>query len=113
MSQLTLSQRGTMANDGYFQQRMRAALKKTANYWATYIGSDNNTAIYKKKLFAKNVLSGNMPNMQAYCEYFLSQYNQDPAVMDGEQLADSELTDSPATPAAFDYFAGVEAKDIS
>lgn len=113
MAQLTLSQRGIMANDGRFQQRLTAALKKTANYWATYTGSDSNTAMYKRKQFAKNIQSGSMPNMQAYCEYFLSQYNEDPAIMDGEQLADSALTESPATPIAYDYFAGVEAKDIS
>lgn len=115
MAQLTLSQRGKMANDGYFQQRLIAALKKTANYWATYTGGDNNTATYKRKLFAKNIQQGAMPNMQSYSEYFLSQYNNDPAVMDSiqtDQLADSELTDSAATPATFDYFAGVETKDI-
>lgn len=112
MAQLTLGQRAAMANDQTFQQRLIAALKKTANYWATKPDGDGYTAIYKRKRFANNILMGNMPNMQAYAEYFLSQYNQDPAVMDGGQLADSELTDSPATPITFDHFAGVEAKDL-
>lgn len=114
MAQLTLSERSQMANNGYFQNRLRAALKKTANYWLNST-QDNNTAVFKRKRFAKDIQNGAMPDMRAYAEYFLTQYNEDPPVFDtgdASQLADSALTDSPATPVAYDFFAGVEAKDL-
>lgn len=114
MAQLTLSQRGAMANDGQFHQRLRAALKKTAHYWNNSSDGDELTAVYKRKIFAKQILSGNLPDMRSYAEFFLSMYNEEEPVMDadGNNLADSELTGSSATSLSYDYFAGVETKDL-
>lgn len=112
MAQLTLSQRGIMATDGQFHQRLRAAIKKTAHYWNDKLDGNELTAVFKRKVFAKQILSGNLPDMRSYAEFFLSMYNTEQPVMDGDNLADSELINSDATPITYDYFAGVEPKDL-
>lgn len=121
MAQLTLTQRATMANDGYFQLRMVAALKKTANYWKNTIINLNNTAVYKRRLFAKQIQDGQLPQMKAYCEFYLSNYNEDvatnrpdgnPRLDENSQLSDLELTDGGVTPVVYDYFAGVQSQDV-
>lgn len=112
MAQLTLQQRGQMASDGLFHQRLIAAVKKTATYWAGYTVNLNNVAIWKRRKFASEVQTGTLQNAQAYAEFLLSVYNVDPPIMDGSQLADSELTDSFASANAYDYFAGVVPADV-
>lgn len=112
MAQLTLQQRGQMAANSLFHQRLTAAVKKTAKYWADFNSSPNNVAIWKRKQFALSVQNGTLENVQAYAEYLLSVYNVDPPVMDGDQLADSELTDSFASANSYDYFANVQPSDL-
>lgn len=112
MAQLTLEERGTMAADWLFQQRLSAAIKKTAQYWLGYSSNLNNVSIWKKRKFASDIEAGQIKNIQAYGEYLLSVYNVDPPIMNGTQLADSELTDSFASANAYDYFAGVVPADV-
>lgn len=121
MSQLTLSQRSTMAGNGYFHQRLSSAIRKTANYWLTYTMNTvakHNKAVQKRKLFARQIMNGSMLiSMQAYAEYLLSQYNEaNPNLIEGDgidagQLSDIVLTDSSASTLTYDYFAGVSADD--
>jgi len=121
MSQLTLSQRSTMAGNGYFHQRLSSAIRKTANYWLNYAMDSvakYNKAVQKRKLLARQIMQGMLPvGMQAYAEYLLSQYNENtPDLIGGNgidagQVSDAVLTDSSASTLTYDFFAGVETGD--
>lgn len=117
MAQLTLSEKAGMASDNRFLTRVQSSLKSKAQWWLENAAApsfpDSNTATYKRKVFADEIMKGRMPNDKAYAEYLLAHYTEDPAVLDSiGHLADSELLAGTACEAAFDYFAGVETKDI-
>lgn len=112
MAQLTLSQKSTMANSLTLQRRLVSAVKATANYWATYsidTFEKYNVGIQKKKTFARQILSqSSIPNPQAYAEYLLNQYTDtNPSLDENGELSDQVLSDSSASAATYDYFAGV------
>lgn len=115
MAQLTLSQRSQMSNSLSLQQRLVCAVKKTANYWKD-LQLDTvpkfNVANRKRKEFARQVLSSSVPNTQSYAEYLISHYNETtPDLNTAGELSDLVLTDSAASAATFDYFAGVNSDD--
>lgn len=112
MAQLTLKERGAMASDSTFQQRLTSAIKKTAQYWMQYTLFPNNVAVWKRKQFASQILFDNRLDILAYGQSLLSIYNVDPPVMDGTQLADSELTDSAASAATYDLFSNIIPSDL-
>ncbi len=116
MAELTLEQRSQMANNHNFQLRLSSALRKTANYWATFpldTLPKYNKANKKKKEFARAVLSGSPISLVAYAEYLLSIYNEaNPDLLPiTEQVSDAVLTDSSASAQAYNYFAGVQPGD--
>ena len=113
MAQLTLSQKSEMANSLTVQRRLVAAVKGTAEYWRNYpldsLGAYN-VAVKKKKEFAKQILqNASLANSQAYTEYLLNQYQFDgsPDLDDNGEVSDTVLSDSTASAATYDYFAGV------
>lgn len=113
-----------MANNPIFQQRLIAAVKKSANYWDTF-PLDNlsnvNLAVQKKKVYATLILKSLVfqQSIQVYATYFLSQYNEanpdlvplDPPLVESGQLTDAVLTDSASSAKTYEYFAGVEVGD--
>lgn len=116
MAQLTLSQRAEMANSLSLQRRLVSAFKKQAEYWKNYTVTtfaQYNEKTRKCKTYSRQILNeSSIANIQSIAEYFLSQYNTDPPVLDSSgELADSELTDSPASAATYEFFAGVKMND--
>lgn len=113
MAQLTLTQRSEMANSLSVQRRLVAAVKGTAEYWRNYpldSLADYNVAVKKKKEFAKQILqNASLASVQAYAEYLLNQYQFDTTPdLDGNgEVSDTVLSDSTASAATYDYFAGV------
>ena len=117
MAQLTLSQRADFSNSLNLQRRLISAAKKTANYW-TGLPLDTvakfNVGNHKRKIFARQILTSSVPNIQSYAEYLVNQYNeQTPVLNTAGELDDSVLIDSQASAATFDFFAGVQSGDDS
>ena len=118
-TKLWLSQRAEMAEKLSFLRRLAAAVKGTAEYWKNYPISafaDYNVAMKKKKEFARQIFSqASIPNLQAYAEYLLNQYSFDsgagPDLDENGELSDTVISDSAASAATFDYFAGVKTGD--
>lgn len=117
MAQLSLTQKSSMAYSSTLQARLVAAVKGTADYWKNFpldSLSAYNVAVQKKKQFARQILSNpSIPNPQAYAEYLLNQYQFDTTPdLDGNgEVSDQVLSDSTASAATYEYFAGVQPGD--
>lgn len=120
--ELNLTQRADLQNNQRFQQRLRVAVAKTANYWKQYSVStfeQYNEAVRKRKEFARKILDGSGFSSQYISDFILNYNNSAPVLENDElefnastnQLADSELTDSSTTALVFDRQAGVLAGD--
>lgn len=118
-TKLWLSQRAELADKLSFLKRLAAAVKGTAEYWKNYpltTFENYNVAIKKRKEYARGILQGSgVQNVQAYAEYLLNQYTFDDAVGadldENGELSDTVISDSAASAATFDYFAGVKTGD--
>lgn len=116
---LWLSQRAELADKLSFLKRLAAAVKGTAEYWKNYpiaTFENYNIAVKKRKEYSRGILQGSgVQNVQAYAEYLLNQYTFDDAVGadldENGELSDLVITDSAASAATFDYFAGVKTGD--
>lgn len=116
MAQLTLTQRSSMATSISLQGRLVAAVKNTAEYWKNFpldSKESYNVAVKKKKDFARQILeNASLPNIQAYAEYLLNQYQFDgDPDLEKDELSDAVLSDSTASAATYEYFAGVQPGD--
>lgn len=116
MAQLTQTQRAAIAANSTFQGMVRVWLKNRANFWKdapTAVRADVNKQMQKRKRFGDKVLNehGFVDQLIIrFTEYFLMQYTVDPAVLDGDILAESEL-DTAAFNAAYDFYAKVQPGD--
>ncbi|MEO9145099.1 MAG: hypothetical protein ABI237_06030 [Ginsengibacter sp.] len=124
MQHLTLTQQSTMAGSITLQKRLVAAVKTAASYWKGFplnTLQSYNVANQKRKLFATMVLNGSVPNIQAYAEYLLNNYQFATGAESGQgidldsndEVSDAVLSDSTASAASYDFFAGVQPGDDS
>ncbi len=126
MAELTTTQRADLQDNSRFNNRLAAAVQKTANYWnnvAIDTFAKYNVANQKRKQFARNIANNpDLPN-SGYAAFFLSIYNEDislvgqletdniPFDANSNQLSDDRLLNSSTTTITFDYFAGVQIGD--
>lgn len=117
MAELNLTQRAALKNSTRFQNRLHAAATKTAQYWKSFsitTFEGYNEATRKRKELAARILERGIVSA-GYISDFVSSYNNSTPVLetsgafDAEvnQLADSELADSPTSASVFDRQAGV------
>ena len=123
MAQLSLAQRSTMAHNRKFQNSVMAAVVKKAIYWNDSLLTVKRTDIYKRKVLAEKLMSGNAPfGAFQFTLYFLMQFNVDDSALnsqfvvdtydfanagDNYVLPDEAVLETSPLDVAYDFFAGI------
>lgn len=113
MAQLTLSEKTALAENSTFRARIFQALFSKANYHRVQVNPANLKA-QKQQNYADPFLKGGANSIDIYAisRFWLSNYNADPAVLDGAgQPTDDEILNTIPLDVVYDSLAGVQDGD--
>lgn len=114
MAQLTLTEKNILAENPTFRGRIFQGLFSKANFWDQQTGIPANLKVQKQRNYATPFLKGGANSIDIYAisRFWLSNYNVDPPVLDGEnQPTDNEILNTNALDIVYDALSGVEDGD--